>query len=107
MSVKGTIHWVSVEHALPAEVRLYERLFKAENPSTEEGDFKEYINEDSLTIIPNARVERSLAHATIESRYQFLRKGYFCLDNESTPEKMVFNRTVTLKDAWSKTAKKA
>ncbi|MDN3656905.1 glutamine--tRNA ligase/YqeY domain fusion protein [Ferruginibacter paludis] len=107
MSVKGTIHWVSVEHALPAEVRLYERLFKAENPSTEEGDFKEYINEDSLTIIPNARVERSLARATIESRYQFLRKGYFCLDKESTPEKMVFNRTVTLKDAWSKTANKA
>ncbi|MDB5278705.1 MAG: glutamine--tRNA ligase/YqeY domain fusion protein [Ferruginibacter sp.] len=107
ISVKGTIHWVSVEHALPAEVRLYERLFKAENPSTEEGDFKEYINEDSLTIIPDARVERSLANATIESRYQFLRKGYFCLDKESTPEKMVFNRTVTLKDAWSKTANKA
>jgi glutaminyl-tRNA synthetase len=107
MSVKGTIHWVSVAHALPAEVRLYERLFKAENPSTEEGDFKEYINEDSLTIIPDARVERSLANATIASRYQFLRKGYFCLDKESTPEKMVFNRTVTLKDAWSKTANKA
>jgi glutaminyl-tRNA synthetase len=107
ISVKGTIHWVSVAHALPAEVRLYERLFKAENPSTEEGDFKEYINEDSLTILPNAWVETSLQHATIASRYQFLRKGYFCLDKESTPEKMVFNRTVTLKDAWSKEVKKA
>lgn len=106
ISVKGTIHWVSVAHAIPAEVRLYERLFKVENPGTEEGDFKEYINEDSLKVIPNAWVENSLLSATTATRYQFLRKGYFCLDKESATDKLVFNRTVTLKDAWSKEVKK-
>ena len=106
MSVKGTIHWVSVSHAVPAEVRLYERLFKVENPAAEDGDFKEYINEDSLKIISNAWVEHSLLSGTTATRYQFLRKGYFCLDKESTANKLVFNRTVTLKDAWSKEAKK-
>ena len=106
ISVKGTIHWVSATHALPAEIRLYERLFKVENPSTEEGDFKEYINPGSLKILLNAWVETSLQTATTATRYQFLRKGYFCLDKESTPEKLVFNRTVTLKDAWSKEVKK-
>lgn len=106
ISVKGTIHWVSVAHAIPAEVRLYERLFKVENPGTEEGDFKEYINEDSLKVIPNAWVENSLLSATTSTRYQFLRKGYFCLDKESVTDKLVFNRTVTLKDAWSKEVKK-
>ena len=106
MSVKGTIHWVSVSHAVPAEVRLYERLFKVENPSAEDGDFKEYINKDSLKIISNAWVEHSLLSGTTATRYQFLRKGYFCLDKESAANKLVFNRTVTLKDAWSKEAKK-
>ena len=106
ISVKGTIHWVSATHALSAEIRLYERLFKVENPSTEEGDFKEYINPGSLKILLNAWVETSLQTATTATRYQFLRKGYFCLDKESTPEKLVFNRTVTLKDAWSKEVKK-
>ena len=106
MSVKGTIHWVSVAHAVPAEVRLYERLFKVENPAAEDGDFKEYINEDSLKIISNAWVEKSLLSGTTATRYQFLRKGYFCLDKESAANKLVFNRTVTLKDAWSKEAKK-
>ena len=106
ISVKGTIHWVSATHALSAEIRLYERLFKVENPSTEEGDFKEYINPGSLKILLNAWVETSLQTATTPTRYQFLRKGYFCLDKESTPEKLVFNRTVTLKDAWSKEVKK-
>ena len=106
ISVKGTIHWVSATHALPAEIRLYERLFKVENPSTEEGDFKEYINPGSLKILLNAWVETSLQTATTATRYQFLRKGYFCLDKESAPEKLVFNRTVTLKDAWSKEVKK-
>ena len=106
MSVKGTIHWVSVSHAVPAEVRLYERLFKVENPAAEDGDFKEYINEDSLKTISNAWVEYSLLSGTTATRYQFLRKGYFCLDKESTANKLVFNRTVTLKDAWSKEAKK-
>jgi len=106
LSVKGTIHWVSVPHAIPAEVRLYERLFKVENPASEEGDFKDYINEDSLKVIANAWVEKSLEKATTVTRYQFLRKGYFCLDKESTKDKLVFNRTVTLKDAWSKEVKK-
>ncbi|HNP53596.1 MAG TPA: glutamine--tRNA ligase, partial [Ferruginibacter sp.] len=100
--VKGTIHWVSVPHAVNAEVRLYDRLFRVENPSAEEGDFKSYINPDSLQIIPHAQVEPSLLHATMESRYQFIRKGYFCLDKDSTANKLVFNRTATLKDTWSK-----
>ena len=106
ISVKGTIHWVSAQHALPAEVRLYERLFKVENTANEEGNFKDYINEDSFQIITNAWVEPSLKEGTIASRYQFLRKGYFCLDKESTSDKLVFNRTVTLKDAWSKEVRK-
>jgi glutaminyl-tRNA synthetase len=106
ISVKGTIHWVSAAHAVNAEVRLYDRLFKAENPAAEEGDFKENINPDSLQIIKNAFIEPSLAAATLHGRYQFLRKGYFCLDKDSTKEKLVFNRTVTLKDAWGKEVKK-
>lgn len=106
LSVKGTIHWVSAQHALPAEVRLYDRLFKVENTATEEGDFKEYINEDSLKVISNAWVEPSLAKGTTANRYQFLRKGYFCIDKDSTADKLVFNRTVTLKEAWSKEVRK-
>ena len=101
IKVKGTIHWVSAKHAINAEVRLYDRLFKVENPSSEEGDFKDYINPDSLQVI-NAFVEPSLANATLENRYQFLRKGYFCLDKDSSSEQLIFNRTVTLKDAWAK-----
>lgn len=106
ISVKGTIHWVSVEHAATAEVRLYDRLFKSENPAAEEGDFKEYMNPDSLHIINNAYIEPSLLTANLEDRFQFIRKGYFCLDKDSTAEKLIFNRTVTLKDAWSKEVKK-
>ncbi|NOT93539.1 glutamine--tRNA ligase/YqeY domain fusion protein [Ferruginibacter sp.] len=106
ISVKGTIHWVSAAHAVTAEVRLYDRLFKAENPAAEEGDFKDNINPDSLQVINNAFIEPSLATATLDSRFQFLRKGYFCLDKDSTKEKLVFNRTVTLKDAWGKEVKK-
>jgi glutaminyl-tRNA synthetase len=105
LHVKGTIHWVSAKHAVNAEVRLYDRLFKVENPSSEEGDFKDYINPDSLQII-HAFVEPSLKNATVEKRYQFLRKGYFCLDKDTTEDKWVFNRTVTLKDAWAKENKK-
>jgi glutaminyl-tRNA synthetase len=106
IKVKGTIHWVSAEHALQAEIRLYDRLFNAENPSQEEGDFKEYINPDSLQIIPKAFIEPSLLNAEIGNHFQFIRKGYFCLDKESTKEKLVFNRTVSLKDAWAKEVKK-
>jgi glutaminyl-tRNA synthetase len=103
--VKGTIHWVSVAHAVAAEVRMYDRLFKVENPSNEEGDFKDYINPDSLKVI-SAFIEPSLKTATITNRYQFLRKGYFCLDKDATVDKLVFNRTVTLKDTWINQTKK-
>ena len=106
ITVKGTIHWVSAAHALTAEVRLYDRLFTSENPLAEEGDFKDTINPNSLEVIPHAMVEPSLKNATLDSRYQFIRKGYFCLDKDSTADKPVFNRTVTLKDAWAKEVKK-
>ena len=106
LKVQGTLHWVSVKHALPVELRLYDRLFKVENPSNEEQDFKEFINPDSLKIIPTAYGEPSLKNAKFDERYQFLRKGYFCLDKESSEEKMVFNRTVTLKDTWAKEMKR-
>ncbi|MFZ1453469.1 MAG: glutamine--tRNA ligase, partial [Ferruginibacter sp.] len=106
INVKGTIHWVSAAQAVTAEVRLYDRLFTVENPLGEASDFKDTINPNSLQVITHAVVEPSLKLATAESRYQFIRKGYFCLDKESTAEKLVFNRTVTLKDAWAKEVKK-
>ncbi|MDN3587797.1 glutamine--tRNA ligase/YqeY domain fusion protein [Pedobacter aquatilis] len=102
INVKGTIHWVSVQHAKTAEIRLYDRLFSSETPDAEEGDFKDYLNPDSLTVLPNVYIEPSLADADLQSRYQFIRKGYFCLDKDSTAEKLVFNRTVTLKDTFKK-----
>jgi glutaminyl-tRNA synthetase len=106
LNVKGTIHWVSAAHAATAEVRLYDRLFKVEDPGNEEGDFKSYINPDSLQVIKNAYIEPSLLKAKPGERFQFLRKGYFNVDTDSTAEKLVFNRTVTLKDAWAKEVKK-
>ncbi len=106
LNVKGTIHWVSAAHAATAEVRLYDRLFKVEDPGNEEGDFKSYINPDSLQVIKNAYIEPSLLKAKPGDRFQFLRKGYFSVDVDSTVEKVVFNRTVTLKDTWAKEAKK-
>ena len=102
LSVKGTIHWVSVAHAKTAEVRMYDRLFQVENPANEDGDFKEYLNPNSLQIIPNAYIEADLATAISGKGYQFIRKGYFTLDKHSTADKLVFNRTVTLKDGWVK-----
>lgn len=107
INVKGTLHWVSVSHAIPAEVRLYDRLFKVEDLGQAEGDFKDYINPDSLQIADTVYAEPELSNAKSEERYQFLRKGYFCLDPDSTKEKLVFNRTVTLRDMWSKEAKKS
>ena len=104
--VKGTLHWVEVTNAVTAEVRLYDRLFKTEDPSSEEGDFKDYINPDSLQTITTAFAEPALKNARLNERYQFLRKGYFTLDNKDTYSRMVFNRTVTLKDAWAKEQKK-
>ena len=100
INVKGTIHWVSVEHAKKAEVHLYDRLFKVEDPGNEEGDFKEYLNPESLHVI-NAYIEPDLTTAIPGKGYQFIRKGYFTLDTRSTADKLVFNRTVTLKDGWA------
>ena len=101
IKVKGTIHWVSIKDAVKAEVRLYDRLFKVEDLSAEEGDFKDYINENSLEII-DAYLEPSLANATLDAKYQFIRKGYFVLDKDSSADKLIFNRTVGLKDSWAK-----
>lgn len=106
LTVKGTIHWISVPHAIKAEIRLYDRLFRSENPAAEEGDFKDHINLNSLQIIPEAYVEPGMAEADAQTRYQFIRKGYFVLDKDSTPGQLVFNQTVTLKDTWAKEAKK-
>jgi glutaminyl-tRNA synthetase len=106
INVKGTLHWVEVTNAITAEVRLYDRLFKVEDPSSEEGDFKDYINPDSLQTVTTAYAEPALKNARINERYQFLRKGYFTLDNKNTYARLVFNRTVTLKDAWAKEQKK-
>lgn len=102
INVKGTIHWVSAQHAKTAEIRLYDRLFTSETPDAEDGDFKDYLNPESLTILPNAYIEPALTDADLDSRYQFIRKGYFCLDKDSTTDKLVFNRTVTLKDTFKK-----
>ena len=106
INVKGTLHWVSIAHAVTAEVRLYDRLFRVEDPSSEEGDFKDYINPDSLKVVETVFAEPSLKKSRFDDRYQFLRKGYFCLDKDSNEEKLIFNRTVTLKDAWAKEQKK-
>ncbi len=106
LKVKGTLHWVNIADAVHVEVLEYDRLFKVENPASEEGDFKDYINENSLRVIPVAYAEPAIKEAKADERFQFLRKGYFCLDKTSTPEKLVFNRTVTLKDNWAKEQKK-
>ncbi|MCF8247119.1 MAG: glutamine--tRNA ligase/YqeY domain fusion protein [Saprospiraceae bacterium] len=99
---KTTIHWVSAPHAIPAEVRLYDRLFTVEDPANDERDFLELINPDSLKVVTKAMLEPSLASGTPGDKYQFLRLGYFTVDTDSTTEKLVINRTVTLRDAWSK-----
>lgn len=103
--VKSTIHWVSAEHALPAEVRLYEQLFTVERPDDAEAE--DILNPNSLQVIENAFVEPSLADAKLGDSLQFERTGYFCLDPDSTPGRLVFNRTVTLKDSWAKIEKKS
>lgn len=106
VNVKGTLHWVEAANAITAEVRLYDRLFKVEDPSGEGGDFKDYINPVSLQTVAAAYAEPELKNARINERYQFLRKGYFTLDNKETYERLIFNRTVMLKDAWVKEQKK-
>lgn len=101
--VKGTLHWVSVAHSLPAEVRLYDRLFNVENPSADERDFRELLNPDSLKVLSNCYVEKFAAKNPTGNRYlQFQRTGYFTADKNSTPDQLIFNRTVSLKDTWAK-----
>ncbi|MBX2965215.1 MAG: glutamine--tRNA ligase/YqeY domain fusion protein [Cyclobacteriaceae bacterium] len=102
--VKGTLHWVSAKHTVPVEVRLYDRLFKVEDLSEADGDFKDYLNPESLTV-KTVYAEPALINATTNERYQFLRKGYFTIDPDSTKAKLVFNRTVTLRDTWTKSSK--
>ncbi len=105
--VRGTLHWVSVRHAIEAEVRLYDRLFRVKDPQEITGeDFEAALNPDSLVVRPTCYVEPGLEGAKPESRYQFERLGYFCVDPDSTPEKLVFNRTITLRDTWARMQKR-
>ncbi len=104
--VKGTLHWVNAKDFISIKVNEYDRLFTVEDPANAEGDFQSYLNPHSLTEVPVAIAETALLNATIDDRFQFLRKGYFVLDKESSKDTLVFNRTVTLKDGWSKSDKK-
>jgi glutaminyl-tRNA synthetase len=104
--VKGTIHWVSAQHAVDAVVRLYDRLFRVEDPSREEGDFKSFINENSLEELNNCKLEPGLENSKPGDRFQFERLGYFCTDKISNENNLIFNRTVTLKDTWAKISSK-
>ncbi len=107
IKVKGTIHWVSTQHALPVEVRLYDRLFMDPDPAGyKDRDFREFLNPDSLQVIETAYVEPHLEAAQAQDRFQFMRKGYFCVDPDSTEQKLVFNQTVSLRDNWAKVEKK-
>ena len=106
LKVKGTIHWVSIHNAVTAEVRLYDRLFNVENVGEMEGDFKEYLNPHSLHVLPKVYAEPGIKSAVAEERFQFLRKGYFTLDPDSSSEQLIFNRTVTLNDMWAKEIRK-
>jgi glutaminyl-tRNA synthetase len=105
MHVKGTLHWVSAKHAVPVSLNEYDRLFSVEDLSSAEGDFKDYINPNSLKSVA-AYAEPALANDALDARFQFLRKGYFYQDTKSTKDNLIFNRTVTLKDAWAKEQKK-
>ena len=100
--VKGTLHWLSVNHCVKAEVRLYDRLFNVENPSADERDFRELLNPNSLTVLSNCYVEEYLKEKKAGDFLQFQRIGYFTLDLDTTADKLVFNRTVGLKDTWAK-----
>jgi glutaminyl-tRNA synthetase len=105
--VRGTIHWVSAEHAVAAEARLYDHLFRVPNPevAAEGGDFLENLNPDSLEVVP-CWTEPSLARAAVASTYQFERLGYFCVDPDSADGNVVFNRAVALRDSWAKIEQK-
>jgi glutaminyl-tRNA synthetase len=103
--VKGTLHWLSTQHAISAEVRLYDRLFNVENPAADERDFRDLLNPESLTTLTGCYVEPWVQHKPALSHFQFQRTGYFNIDPDSTPEKLIFNRTVSLKDSWAKEKK--
>ena len=105
IKVQATIHWVSIVHAINAEVKLYDRLFRVEDPANEDGDFKEYINPNSLQVT-TAYAEPALREVKFNEHYQFLRKGYFYLDKDSSEDRLIFNRTATLRDNWVKEQKK-
>jgi Glutamyl- and glutaminyl-tRNA synthetases len=106
-SVKGTIHWVSAGHAIKAETRLYDRFFVTEDPlGDKEKDFKDLINPNSLEILSNCQIEPSLSKVKAGEKFQFERQGYFCVDPLSTESKIIFNRTVPLRDSWAKIEKK-
>jgi glutaminyl-tRNA synthetase len=107
IKAKGTIHWVDANNYSEAEVRLYDRLFKVEDPNSEDGDFKDYLSQESLKVIPKAIIEKSLCNSIPQNRYQFLRNGYFCTDKDSTSEHLIFNKTVGLKDSWAKQVAKS
>jgi glutaminyl-tRNA synthetase len=105
--VKGTLHWVSAAHAVDATARIYDRLFNVENPSAEEGDFRDLLNPDSLTVVEGIKVEPFIAeNARKGEKFQFQRIGYFTPDYDSTSDKLIFNRTIALKDSWEKAQKK-
>lgn len=106
--IKGTLHWVSAKHAIDAQVNLYDRLFTVPNPSDESDgkDLLDYINKDSLVVLNNCKLEPYLKDAKLGESFQFLRLGYFCLDKDSTEDKLIFNRTVSLKDSWAKISSK-
>jgi glutaminyl-tRNA synthetase len=105
IKVQGTLHWVNASDAVEVEVREYDRLFRVEDPTDEEGDFKDYLNPGSLKVV-TGYAEPDIKSADPTHRFQFLRKGYYCLDKDSSPSKLIFNRTVTLKDTWAKEMKK-
>ncbi len=105
INVKGTLHWVSAAQTINIEARLYDRLFKIENVGDIEGDFRDHLNEHSLQVIPGALAEPAISGAKSGDRFQFLRKGYFCMDPDSRDGKLVFNRTATLRDMWAKASK--
>ena len=105
--IKGTLHWVSATESIQAEIRLYDRLFAVEHPACTEGvNFIDELNPNSLEVLPEARVEISMANTKAGERFQFERQGYFMADADSTPDKLIFNRIVTLKDTWAKINKK-
>lgn len=103
LKVKTTIHWIECQHALKAEIRLYEKLFEVKEPAGSDEDFRTLLHPNSLEVIEGAWIEPSLANAEIHQSYQFMRTGYFCLDKDSTKDHLIFNRTATLKETWLKT----